>query len=246
MFSRRPILEKFWSFQTGFFALFISPVLALINNYLLLYHLIRLAVISRYLYLFVSFLGLFLVIPSLSKNVWMPLTHIWKAKEVYTPSKLSDLAEVMGVENFSLKTRDDIKNAYVLGRDLVFGKPLLQFPEDQVLAIIAHEFEHLRSKHSQKYLAACIVYTIIVYNLSNSLFALPLTMKWMSMCFLILFFLKPILWFFEFNSDKASAEVLGAESMINALLALSEGEDRNRASLSHPSINERIKKLRSY
>lgn len=173
--------------------------------------------------------------------------------------------------NASKRTKK--QNAYLTGigksRRLVLYDTILNYPEEEILAIIGHELGHNTKKHIPKLLiTSSIFYTFmfyltnVVYNFikNQHIFGVRKAYSLFIHAFLfitsILYFITPILNYlqrkFEYEADKYSAKLLGTpEYMISGLKRIVKENLSNLNPLpiykiwyySHPSPEERIKKL---
>ncbi|QTA38419.1 M48 family metallopeptidase [Thermosipho ferrireducens] len=166
------------------------------------------------------------------------------------------------------------QDAYLTGigksRRLVLFDTILNYSPEEILAVIAHELGHNVKKHIPKLLISFSIFytfmfylTNLVYNFlqNNNIFGVNSVYATFTYAFLfiasILYFATPIINYFqrkfEYDADSFSAKLLGTpEHLISALKRLVKENLLNVTPLpiykiwyySHPSPEERLKKLR--
>lgn len=165
------------------------------------------------------------------------------------------------------------QNAYLTGigksRRLVLYDTILNYPEEEILAIIGHELGHNTKKHIPKLLIISFIFYTSMFYLTNVVYnfiknqhvfdvSKPYSLFIYAFLFItsILYFITPILNYlqrkFEYEADNYSAKLLGTpEYMISGLKRIIKENLSNLNPLpiykiwyySHPSPEERIKKL---
>ena len=144
-------------------------------------------------------------------------------------------------------------NAYVMGKTLVLGIDLIKrFDFDKRQAVVAHEAGHRKERHWL--IRALAIFPLLLipwyswsklYSpifFSESITQIILTVM-VSIAFLayVMVIMIPINWYLEVRADRIAARFVGKESIKSALLALSNRENLEESSESHPSIAERVK-----
>ncbi|ABR30229.1 peptidase [Thermosipho melanesiensis] len=164
------------------------------------------------------------------------------------------------------------KNAFLTGmgksRRLVLFDTILNYPEEEILAIIAHELGHYKYKHIPKLLGLNLIFYTFVFYLVNLVYnylakgnifnvSQPYSLFVYSFLFIesLIFFMLPLLNYlqrkFEYQADEFSAKVIGSKYMISSLKRIIKENLINLNPLplykiwhfNHPSPEERIKKL---
>ncbi len=235
-------LLKF-SFKKQFYTYFLVAILGAVFNYSIILGSKWMIICSGSLFVVFGSFGGSMFAFSIANNAWMGISHHWRAKEIPVLPQITKLANQMGVKDFNLKVRDDIENAYALRNDIVIGSSFFKtMPQKRLLAIIAHEFQHMKGNHSMKITLG--LYPLMVLVCLNYI-ALPKMILYISLLSAILVFRTPLSWYFELKSDEAASKYVGSEEMIEALLDISSKHNRDEPSLTHPSIKDRIEKLRA-
>lgn len=164
-----------------------------------------------------------------------------KNRDIPVPEEFSDLARKIGVEIKKYQLADGLDNAYVIGKNVVLGSGLLEkLTKEECMAVLAHEFGHIREKHvAVKFLFASPVLMLAYYSWIN----LPQAMLAIAFLAYLLVILTPINWYLELRADRIAKEFVGKEFMQSALLKLSEKTDRNEPSETHPPVQGRINRL---
>lgn len=184
-----------------------------------------------------------------------------------TPMKVPNILKV----NASKRTKK--QNAYLTGigksRRLVLYDTLLNYPTDEILAIVAHELGHHVKKHIPKDIVLFSAYTAITLYLANAVhqyilktnaFGVQKPHSIFSYSFLfisfILYFFEPVMNYFsrkmEYEADSYSTQLVESPiPLMNALKRLIKGNLSNLNPLplykiwyySHPAPEERINHL---
>lgn len=165
------------------------------------------------------------------------------------------------------------QNAYLTGfgksRRLVLYDTILNYPEEEILAIVGHELGHHVKKHIPKLIVIISAFYTALFYLVNLVYNLLLNYKVFNIskpysaftyAFIfissLVFFVMPLINFiqrkFEYEADEFSSKLLGSpEYMISSLKRIIKENLSNLNPLplykawhySHPSPEERIKKL---
>lgn len=171
-------------------------------------------------------------------------------------TEIADLSNRIGVR---VKEVGIVKGctAYVIGKTVVLGTELLnRLTFEQRQAVVAHELGHIKKKHSMlSAFSLLLIIPVAIYCFSN--FCVP-TFFINSEIYPLLFFvmnttsvvfvmmtLIPISWHFEKEADKVAADFVGKEYIKSALLAITDENQFNEPSETHPSVQERIKNVDS-
>lgn len=168
--------------------------------------------------------------------------QIKKGKEIPIPDEIRDLANSMGVKIKKVKMVQGVKNAGVSSAgNVTIGEPLLCcFDKNELQAVCAHEFSHIKRRHHIKKLLAfssLIVVGYIVFSNIPSIFQAYAIFSFLSITMI------PINWRFEFEADEDGKKYVGATHMASALRKLSGDKNPKEASETHPPINIRIEKM---
>ncbi|MGJ8454491.1 M48 family metallopeptidase [Pseudothermotoga sp. U03pept] len=186
---------------------------------------------------------------------------------VKTDIKIPNIYKV----NASKRTKK--QNAYLTGigrsRRLVLYDTVLNYPEDEILAIVGHELGHHVKKHIQKDILLFSIYATVMLYLANAVYQYllqtrtfqiqePHTVFLYSLLFVsfVHYLLQPVLNYIsrkmEFEADRYSAQLLESPiPMISALKRLIKGNLSNPNPLplykvwyyTHPAPQERIARL---
>lgn len=230
------------SFKKQFYTYILVAVLGAVFNYSLVFGYKIPAMFSGYLFVVFGSVGGSMFAYSVANDAWLNISHHWRAKEIPVLPPIQKLANQMGIKKFNLKVRADIKNAYAKGDDIVIGSSFFKtMPQKRLLALIAHEFQHLKGKHNLK--ITFWLYPVMVFACINYI-ALPKTILYISLLSATIVFRTPIAWYFELKADEAASKYVGSNEMVDALMHISTNHDRDEPSLTHPSINDRVKKFR--
>jgi Zn-dependent protease with chaperone function len=178
--------------------------------------------------------------PSFISNYWLLLTHS-KTIERPMPKEFSDLADKAGVLIKKFKTKPGLRNAYVLGKTLVIGEPLLEeLSGIGILGVIGHELGHIKRRDGL-FRPLSILPIVALALLSWS--KLPPVMSSIALLAYTMVMMTPINWHLECKADKFSRDLVGKDAIKSALLHLGKKEKIDEPSEFHPSIAKRIKKL---
>jgi Zn-dependent protease with chaperone function len=163
-------------------------------------------------------------------------------KEVPVPSELQELAEQFGIKSRGLKIIDGVFNAGATANgQLILGTLLLKdFTINQLKAVVAHEFAHLKRRH---HLQLGLYLLIVVPYVFISSSYLPQAIACLVSLATMIYFMMPIQWLSEFDADEYASKIVGVENMISALEAFPG--DPNEGSEDHPPIVVRIKRLKN-
>ena len=191
-----------------------------------------------------------------------------KGDELVGPlkEKVEELKTTMGVGEAEVYVinldRIKIANAMQIGAKgkyvFISSYLLNNLNEEETLAVLAHDFAHIKNKHVKKslllfgvqfWIALNIFLLIPLFGLSKDItLTLQLVTIWIPIIFNMILF--PVLRRrFEMQADLDAAMYVGKEPMISALNKLSELSliPKNVSplwGLSHPSISKRIEKIK--
>lgn len=169
------------------------------------------------------------------------LSLIFKTKTIDQPlpDELKELARAMGVKVKKMKIFPKALNAYARGNQLFIGQKLLeQLNSEQIKAVVAHEFGHMKERHAILqilYIIPIMLFVSLVWN------GIPAAFMQIGLIAYMMVALIPIQWLIEARADRAAAKYVSKESIKEALLAIAEKHNLNEYSESHPSILNRIK-----
>lgn len=191
-----------------------------------------------------------------------------KLKEVFEKAN----TKVPSIYRVDASKRTKKQNAYVTGigksRRLVLYDTILSYPEDEILAVVAHELGHHAKKHILKDIflfssfATIVLYlTNVVYDyiLKTDLFGIE---KSYTAFLYALLFVSSLSYFampvvnhlsrkMEYEADAYSAKLVGADPLVRALKRLVKENLSNPNPLplykiwyyTHPAPEERIERL---
>ncbi|AEH50600.1 M48 family metallopeptidase [Pseudothermotoga thermarum] len=161
--------------------------------------------------------------------------------------KIANLAEKAGFKVKSVyimdaSTRTKAANAYLTGvgssRRVVLYDTIMNYPEEEILAVLAHELGHHKHKHIFKMLAISLAgmwilsylcHVVLETGFIQKLFSLKSTFSSLAAFVIVLnlvgFFVMPVFnWMsrkFEYQSDEYSAKLMGSSKpLINSLKRL--------------------------
>jgi Zn-dependent protease with chaperone function len=162
-----------------------------------------------------------------------------KKIEVPLPDEIAALAKNMGLEISKMTIFPDVCNAYANRNKLFMGQKLLEkLNAEQIKAIAAHEFGHIKGRHT---LAQLLYVLPITLCLCLSWSKLPPAILEIGFIAYIMLALVPLHWMIEKKADQAAAKYVGKEQFKSALLAIVEKEKINEPSETHPPISQRLK-----
>lgn len=110
---------------------------------------------------------------------------------------------------------------------------------EEKMAVLAHEFQHLKDRH-QLNTASVLVAAVYLFSMLN---ITPFSLSLLAVFSFATLCLIPISWILEKKADSAAKRYAGEEVMKPALLKLAEGGSLNTFTESHPSTKLRIKWL---
>lgn len=128
------------------------------------------------------------------KIIWQPM-----------PPEYSDLAKKMGITVKKFGIAEDLNNAYTntFEKKVVLGKKLMEKVESKhLLAIVAHEFGHIKGRHQIKTLLILLPFSFFAFPLHR----LPLPMFWITIMVYFNVVLIPINWKMEHDADRLAAK----------------------------------------
>ena len=208
-----------------------------------LYNNINATLLGTFVFSFLfSFATVYIMPGYLLSNIKLRFSHSKKAIEIPMPIEFIELCEKMNInyDKIKIKIRDDLDNAYVLGKDIVLGKPLLdRLNNENILCILVHEIQHIKGKHR---LYTMILSTIPFTFATLGYLLLPPLMRTISVYSATIIFLVLFSWISESRSDKATTIIMGKNATIDTLKKLSKNGTEH--SLTHPSIETRIEYIK--
>lgn len=178
-----------------------------------------------------------------------------KEHKIPMSAEIKALTERIGCHLKEVRTREGLCNAFVRGRTLVLGTELLERLDfNQLQAVVAHEVGHIKEKHGWIRFLGAVLIIIPLYAWSKLhcpiLFTVQLTaivilaMTNIALLAYTVLVMIPLNWFTELRADEIAAKFAGKENIISALLTLSDAESIKEPSEDHPSIYDRIKRIR--
>jgi STE24 endopeptidase len=276
------VLEKKYGFSQMNLKLFVSDeakeiLISAVLGFVFLFTFLNIASATSNWWVFVSLFAVFFVI--LLEIIFpfiLPLFNkLEPIKDAELKTKIENLAKRIGLSISNIFVIDESKrslhtNASFSGfgrwkRLILYDTLLKVHPEDEVLAIVAHEIGHYIKRHIIKFtvLASLILFAVIysVFVLSNStIINLAFGVnKFYSVVLYASIFISSIMSLFEFafnsisrkfeyEADRISAELTSKQSIINALKRLAKANLSFPYAhplfviykYSHPTIIERI------
>lgn len=165
--------------------------------------------------------------------LWLPPT-----KAATTTEQAQVIDEVISLCNYyntycSVRIVNDFRNvAYTNNNDITISNTLANnFPKDELRGILYHELGHVLNQHSQRGRA-----------IMNQMQAMGKSITPLEA--------KQIRHQFEYEADAKATQLLyenkKPQSLSEALLRISEGSDRNKDTISHPSTNQRVRNINKY
>jgi Zn-dependent protease with chaperone function len=147
--------------------------------------------------------------------------------------------------------------AFVLRNSLVLGKDLLQkLSFDERQAVVAHELGHIKEQRKHTLLRLFWLVTLLAFVLfswsklyspiffSESVTQIILTvMVNIALLAFMTVVMIPINWYIELDADRFAKYLVGKELIRSALLKLTDEKSFSEPSETHPSIEERVKRL---
>lgn len=180
-------------------------------------------------------------------NIFRRKTISWKELPMF--SDFREIAKNLGVKlnkNRPFGIMENLDNAFTnpLTRQIIFGDKLIQrLSEGERLVLFGHELTHLKDGHNIK----LMVWTLFVPSLV--IFPLRFTSApsiVINIVALASFFMTFTLvsWHNEYNADLGGATLAGLRNMLSLLRQLMPRKCWKRESESHPSISNRLLKLK--
>lgn len=177
-----------------------------------------------------------------------------KREKIPIPLEITDMSKKCGVK---IRDYGIVKGctACVFNNSLVLGKELLmRLTYDELKAVIAHEFGHIKGKHMLLRIGITAPLLIIpLYSWSRLYFpivfsesATQIMLNIMMNIALLAYFIVVMIpgnWISEYKADEFAAKNTGKENIIAALLKLTKEEKLNNDSETHPSTSNRVKRL---
>jgi len=183
------------------------------------------------------------------------------AIEIPTPNEIKALARAMGINRkFKVKIVPNLFNAFATRSTIGLGTKLLDVTNiDEGRSVVAHELDHLKRANQILLVRILSILPVLIVSigLSNST---VVTLPWVSAetigivgtitIYLAIFAYSllatmPSNWIFELRADKTAKTFAGEQSTIEMLRKLDKKGNPNENSITHPSINSRIKQLQS-
>jgi len=179
-------------------------------------------------------------------------------KRVKLPAsrEIVDLAARMGVKIKKIGIVDG-KTAYVIGNTIVLGKELIsRLTFDERQAVVGHELAHIKKKaflvRLGLFLPLQVIGSFSLLHLTSPIFVsesftqtvLTIMISIGLLAYMMLVMI-PINWFIEYTADETAAKYCGKENIANALLNLTDEDELDHLSETHPSTSERVKRIRN-
>jgi Zn-dependent protease with chaperone function len=162
-----------------------------------------------------------------------------KTAEEPLPDELATLAKNMGLKVSKMKIFPKVCNAYARGNQLFIGQKLLEkLNAEQIKAVVAHEFGHIKGRHTLVqifYIMPIMIFVALNWS------KLPSAMLNIGLIAYMMVALVPLHWMIEKRADRAAVTYVGKDALKSALLTLVEKEKLNEPSETHPPINQRLR-----
>lgn len=202
--------------------------------------------------------GLFLLI--MSRNILYPNFKLiwlsWKAPKLPAPDELKQLAKRMNTQLDYIKIINiKEKNAFATRNGIVFTRGILDaLKKGEIMSVAAHELAHIKGKHiTYKFIVMMgVMATIMVvwsrftypilFNETITQVVIQITLNIAMLAFLFVAMIPPN-WISEFRADKVAVKIEGKENMKSALLKLTNPEELDQPSETHPSTKQRIQHI---
>jgi Zn-dependent protease with chaperone function len=188
-----------------------------------------------------NYLLSYYLIPKIFKVKWI---NYPKIKEVALKSKVK--LNKLGISNWK-RANAFAYSLPIKGGNVILTKEIVeQLNDKELLAVIYHELGHIKNKDSFK----MFLFSSLLLPLSTlKTWILFREFDWSD--YLILTLVTSLIEMgisklqkrAEYMADEFAARYCGKENIINALLKITPENKRDLSSYSHPSTNERIKRL---
>jgi heat shock protein HtpX len=179
---------------------------------------------------------MFCITRTLFDNLIMSLRHRGLPHPI--PDEIKQLSEQMGIKLKEFRVSERFDNAYTNGNDVVIGDHLLQsLKKDELMAVIAHEFAHIKEYHLPIRFVSIMPLFFIVNASFNHL--PPLLQSIAALAYLMVVMI-PLNWYLEIRADRLAAKYVDGCHLSSALMVLNGGRDMKEGSESHPPIKTRI------
>src|SRR5690606_13810767 len=124
---------------------------------------------------------------------------------------------------------------------VIFGdRMLIELSKEELLAVFAHEFAHIKNHH---HILRQIAFIGLMLTGYIAFIKLPDIILWYAIFALLSMAMIPINWYFEFQADEYAKKYVGPSYLASALLKLSKDHNMDEGSESHPPTNRRIRLL---
>jgi Zn-dependent protease with chaperone function len=197
------------------------------------------------IFLFSAELFTFIYAPTYINNFMLVLTYKKKTLPLVEaigaiPEQISNLVHEMGVK-VEFRVQPGLKNAYVVGKTVVIGLPLLiELEPDQVLGIVAHELGHIK----QHPILLRVLIMVAGFVSIWSWFALPMQIFTIASLAYFTILMIPLNYALEYLADCEAKKHGFGDSLGRALQKISNRENLTEPSEDHPSISDRLKQLK--
>jgi len=162
-----------------------------------------------------------------------------KSVERPFPDEIKLLARSMGLKISKMKIVPKVCNAYARGKQVFVGEKLLEKLDiEQIKAVIAHEFGHIKGHHALVqvfYMLPFFAFLCLTWS------QLPPAMLQIGTIAYTMVALVPVHWLLEKKADLTAVKYVGKEPLKSALLTLVEKDKLNEPSETHPPVNKRLK-----
>ena len=211
-----------------------------------------------FLYAYIPMASLFLII--LSRNFLYPnfkfILLSRKGVKLPVSNQFKQLAGRMNtpLEEIRIIATNE-KNAFATRNGIAFTKGLWdELSHGEIMAVAAHELGHKKGRHViYRFLVMLGVMAAVIVEWSR--FTSPIllnetitqilftAMMNVSLLAFLVVVMIPLSWIAELKADEAAARFAGKENIRSALLKLTKPEQTGQPCETHPSIQERIKRI---
>lgn len=162
--------------------------------------------------------------------------------EIPVPNEIQELADVMGVKIKKVKMLKNMLNAgaYPNGTVIIGDKIISDLDKNQLRAVYAHEFSHIKRRHHLWKVLAFIGFLLVGYI---AFLNVPGVFQGYAVLAFLSIAIIPINWHFEIEADNDAKKFVGASPLASALEKISKGKNPDEGSETHPPTNQRIELL---
>jgi Zn-dependent protease with chaperone function len=205
-------------------------------------------------YVFVGVTGLALwAVTGVMVNTTLQLVRFlllgWKYRpKEYSAPEVDALRKKMNLPKVKVFLTDNpsIKGPFtntITGKVYLTTAWVKKFPDSEILAILAHEFGHLKMRIRYGLEVVGAVGGVVGFSLLLSLHSVPIIVEIAEVA-LALLAITYVSWINERRADLTGARAVGPEGLIAVFEQLKSESKRDEGSETHPSLGDRIRRLR--